>query len=77
MSTTKAVDLCLSVQPEVRDMLVELAMKNGFEVNDLCSTVLTLWTKHGGSIWMGRKGFVVDWPLEYAFCEKKELDLRK
>jgi len=57
---------------EAKNTLAEIASRNGFELSELCSLVLSAWATRGGSLWMGRKKFVIDWPREYAFLDREK-----
>jgi len=72
MKATGTSEISLSLRPEVKSILFDIASKNGFELKELCSIVLSVWAIHGGSIWMGRKKFVVDWPREFVFLNREK-----
>lgn len=65
-------EISLELKPEVEKILRETASKTGMDLNRICEAVLSSWATHGGSIWMGRRRFVVDWPIEFVFLKKEE-----
>jgi hypothetical protein len=77
MKETGTFEISLSMQAEAKNVLSDIASKNGFELNELCSIILSLWATHGGSIWMGRKWFVVDWPRKFVFLKKEKGNLKE
>jgi len=72
VSTFESTEISLQLQAEAKDILTEIARRNGFELSELCSVILSAWATHGGSLWMGRKKIVIDWPREYAFLNREE-----
>jgi hypothetical protein len=76
MEPRKTAEISLSIQAQVNNRLVELASENGFALEELCCTILSLWATHGGTIWLGRKWRVIDWPKKFLFLEKETVSQR-
>ena len=74
MGTSKTSKITVSVETRVESLLRDIATKNDFTLNDLCSAVLSLWVTHGGSIWMGRKWCAVDWPKKFIYLERNNVN---
>jgi len=72
MSPPETTQISVPLQAEAKNILTDIASKNGFEFSELCSLILSSWATSGGSLWMGRKKFVIDWPREYVFLNREE-----
>jgi hypothetical protein len=64
--------ISLELKPEVEKILRDTARKTGMNLNKICEIILSTWATHGGSVWMGRQRFVVDWPIEAVYLKKEE-----